>query len=473
MFNSHEEALKFVADQDIELIDIRFCDLIGTSQHFTIPADQFADALENGLMFDGSSIRGFPSIDKSDMKLIADVSDAYVDPFRACPTLVVNCSIVDPFTDAPFPRDPRQVAAKAEAYLRSTGIADTCFIGAEAEFYLFDSVRYQTQPYDTFVKLDSVEGYWNTGRDEEGGNLAYKTPLKGGYFPVAPADKFCDLRDYMVKLLSDSGLKMERAHHEVGSGGQHEINYRFNSLMAAGDDMMKFKYLIKNAAQEAGVTATFMPKPMAGDNGSGMHTHFSLWKEGEPLFYDETGYGSLSDLARYFIGGLLQHAPALLAFTNPSVNSYRRLVPGFEAPINLVYSARNRSACIRIPVTGTSPKAKRVEYRVPDPSANPYLSFAACLMAGIDGIQNRLEPPAPIDKDLYELPPAEYHDIPKLPCSLDAALEALRADQDFLTEGEVFTPDLIETWINYKEQNEVAPLRQVVHPYEFQLYYDI
>ncbi|MBB6334702.1 type I glutamate--ammonia ligase [Schaalia hyovaginalis] len=474
MFTSSTEVARFIEEESVEYIDVRFCDVPGVQQHFTIPAKQFIeDALENGLMFDGSSVRGFTAIHESDMKLIPDITSAFVDPFRVAKTLVVNFSIVDPFTDEPFSRDPRQVAAKAEAYLRSTGIADECFIGAEAEFYLFSDVRYQVSPNNTFFSVDSPEAWWNTGSEEEGGNRGYKVRVKGGYFPVSPQDQYADVRDEMVRNLQAVGLDIERAHHEVGSGGQQEINYRFATLQKAADDMMKFKYVIKNTALEFDHSATFMPKPLFGDNGSGMHTHLSLWKNGEPLFYDERGYGSLSDTARWFIGGLLEHAPALLAFTNPSVNSFRRLVPGFEAPINLVYSARNRSACIRIPVTGTSPKAKRVEYRVPDPSANPYLSFAACLMAGIDGIKRRIEPAAPIDKDLYELPPTEYQDIAKLPSSLEAALEALRQDHEFLTEGDVFTQDLIDTWLDYKETNEVAPMRVYPHPYEYQMYYDL
>ncbi len=473
MFADARQAEEYIKSEGVEFIDVRFCDLPGVMQHFTIPAHTLGDALEAGVMFDGSSIRGFTSIEKSDMKLVPDLSTAYLDPFRDAKTLIVNFRVVDPFTDESFSRDPRSVAAKAEAYLRSTGIADTCYIGAEAEFYLLDSIRYQVSPEHTFYQLDSSEGHWATGRDEEGGNLGYKTALKGGYFPVSPNDQNADLRDEMVRYCQEVGLDIERAHHEVGSGGQQEINYRFNSLLAAGDDMMKFKYVIKNAAWQAGKTATFMPKPLAGDNGSGMHCHHSLWKDGKPLFFDERGYGQLSDLARWYIGGILEHAPALLAFTNPSVNSFRRLVPGFEAPVNLVYSARNRSACIRIPVTGTSPKAKRIEYRVPDPSANPYLCFAAILMAGIDGIRNRIEPREPIDKDLYELSPEEYFDIEKLPYSLDQALDALEADYDFLTEGDVFTPDLIETWINYKRDNEIQPLRALPHPLEFQLYYDL
>ncbi|MDO5048287.1 MAG: type I glutamate--ammonia ligase [Actinomycetaceae bacterium] len=475
MFETHEQARNYVAENGIEIIDVRFTDLPGVQQHFSIPASEFATALEDGLAFDGSSIRGFTQIHESDMKLITDVTTAYVDPFRARPTLNLNFSIVDPLTDEPFARDPRQIARKAEDYLRSTGIADTCFVGAEAEFYLFDSVRYQTKPHSTFFEVDSSEGYWNSGRtsDTNFKNLGHTVRAKEGYFPVAPLDGQVDVRDQIALNMADAGLKVERGHHEVGSGGQQEINYRFNTLTAAADDMMKFKYIVRNTAHAMGMSATFMPKPLFGDNGSGMHCHLSLWKGGEPLFYDERGYGALSDTARWFIGGLLRHAPALLAFTNPSINSYRRLVPGFEAPINLVYSARNRSACIRIPITGTSAKAKRVEYRVPDPSANPYLAFAACLMAGIDGIRNRIEPPEPIDKDLYELPPAEYHDIDKLPASLEEALNALREDQEFLLDGDVFTEDLIDAWINYKETEEIAPMRALPHPFEYELYYNL
>lgn len=474
MFKDAAEALAYIDKEEVVLIDVRFCDLPGVMQHFTIPAKEFkAEALVSGLMFDGSSIRGFTAIHESDMKLVPDVTTAFLDPFREQKTLVINFSIVDPFTDEVFSRDPRSVAAKAENYLRSTGIADTCYIGAEAEFYLFDSIEYETTPASTRYAIDSAEAAWNSGRSEEGGNKGYKTPFKGGYFPVSPNDQMADIRDVMVRTCQEVGLDIERAHHEVGTAGQQEINYRFASLLAAGDDMMKFKYVIKNEAWRQGKTATFMPKPVFGDNGSGMHCHHSLWKDGEPLFFDERGYGQLSDLARWYIGGILKHAPSLLAFTNPSVNSFRRLVPGFEAPVNLVYSARNRSACIRIPVTGSSPKAKRVEYRVPDPSANPYLAFAAVLMAGIDGIRGRIEPREPIDKDLYELAPEEYFDIDKLPYSLDQALDALEADHDYLTEGDVFTPDLIQTWIDYKREHEIAPLRQRPHPYEFELYYNL
>ncbi|HLV55440.1 MAG TPA: type I glutamate--ammonia ligase [Actinotalea caeni] len=474
MFSNAEEAIAFTRNEGVEFVDVRFIDLPGVQQHFNIPVEAFNDdAFTDGLMFDGSSIRGFQAIHESDMKLIPDVTSAFIDPFRAAKTLVVYFSIVDPFTDEPYGRDPRTIAARAEAYLASTGIADTVYFGPEAEFYLFDDIRFSTSAQSSFYHIDSVEAAWNTGREEEGGNLGYKTRFKGGYFPLSPSDRFADLRDQMVLTLKQIGLEVERAHHEVGTAGQQEINYRFNTLRAAADDLMKFKYVIKNVAFNAGKTATFMPKPLFGDNGSGMHSHQSLWKNGEPLFYDEKGYGGLSDMARWYIGGLLAHAPSLLAFTNPSANSYHRLVPGFEAPVNLVYSARNRSACIRIPITGTSPKAKRIEFRVPDPSSNPYLAFSAMLMAGLDGIKNRIEPPEPVDKDLYELPPEEHAQIAQVPDSLPGVLDALEADHDYLTEGDVFTTDLIETWIDYKRTNEVDALRVRPHPHEFELYYDV
>lgn len=474
MFKTAEEVVKFIEDEDVKFVDIRFCDLPGVMQHFNIPAESFdAEAIETGQMFDGSSIRGFQAIHESDMKLIPDLQTAYLDPFREYKTLIINFSIVDPFTGEQYSRDPRNIAAKAEAYLKSTGIADTAFFGAEAEFYVFDDVRFETKQNAGYYYIDSIEAAWNTGRVEEGGNLGYKTRYKGGYFPVPPVDHFADLRDEMVLKLHEVGLKVERSHHEVGTAGQMEINYKFNTLLQSGDDVMKFKYVIKNVAFQNGRSATFMPKPLFGDNGSGMHTHQSLWKDGEPLFYDERGYGGLSDIARWYIGGLLKHAPSLLAFTNPTVNSYHRLVPGYEAPVNLVYSARNRSACVRIPITGTSPKAKRVEFRVPDPSANPYLCFAAQLMAGLDGIKNRIEPPEPVDKDLYELPPEEHEAIQQVPGSLGDVLDALEADHEYLLEGDVFTEDLIETWIEYKRLNEIDPIRFRPHPHEFEMYYDI
>ena len=474
MFNNADEVLKYIKDEGVEFVDVRFCDLPGVMQHFNVPAKTFdAESFENGAMFDGSSIRGFQAIHESDMKLVPDPKSAYIDPFRKHKTLIMNFSIVDPFTGESYSRDPRNIASKAEAYLKSTGIADTAYFGPEAEFYVFDDIRFQTSPQASFYYIDSVEAAWNSGREEEGGNLGYKTRFKGGYFPVPPVDHFADLRDEMVLNMEKVGLNVERAHHEVGTAGQQEINYTFSTLLGAGDDLMKFKYIIKNTAFEAGRSATFMPKPLFGDNGSGMHTHQSLWKDGEPLFYDEKGYGGLSDIARWYVGGLLKHAPSLLAFTNPTVNSYHRLVPGYEAPVNLVYSARNRSACVRIPIAGTSPKAKRIEFRIPDPSANPYLCFAAQLMAGLDGIKNRIEPPEPVDKDLYELPPEEHANIQQVPGSLPEVLDALEADHDYLTEGDVFTEDLIETWIEYKRLNEVDPIRFRPHPHEFEMYYDL
>ena len=474
MFSSADEVLKYIQDEDVKFVDIRFCDLPGIMQHFNVPAESIdADFFTVGQAFDGSSIRGFQAIHESDMKLLPDVATAYLDPFRAEKTLIMNFSIVDPFTDEPYSRDPRNIAAKAEAYLKSTGIADTAYFGAEAEFFIFDDVRFKTDINCGYYYLDSREGNWNTGREEEGGNRGYKPRQKGGYFPVSPVDHFADLRDDICLKLKDVGLTVERSHHEVAAGGQQEINYRFNTLLHSGDDMMKFKYVVKNTAWASGTTATFMPKPLFGDNGSGMHTHQSLWKDGEPLFYDERGYGGLSDLARWYIGGLLAHAPALLAFTNPTVNSYHRLVPGYEAPVNLVYSARNRSACIRIPIAGASPKAKRIEFRIPDPSCNPYLAFAAQLMAGLDGIRNRIEPPEPVDKDLYELPPEEHAEIKQVPGSLGEVLDALEADHEFLLEGDVFTKDVIETWIEYKRKNEIDPIRFRPHPHEFEMYFDI
>jgi glutamine synthetase len=474
MFDNPEAVLKFIQDESVQFIDVRFCDLPGVMQHFTVPASAFGAAeFTEGLMFDGSSIRGFQAIHESDMKLMPDPKTAFVDPFRTEKTLALNFSIVDPFTGEPYSRDPRNVAAKAEAHLRATGIADTSYFGPEAEFYIFDDVRFETRQNAGYYYIDSIEGAWNTGRVEEGGNRGYKPRYKGGYFPVSPTDHYADLRDQMVQALLAVDIQVEKAHHEVGTGGQAEINYVFSPLLLAGDQMMLFKYIVKNVAWAAGKTVTFMPKPLFGDNGSGMHCHQSLWKDGAPLFHDERGYGGLSDLARWYVGGLLHHAPSLLAFTNPTVNSYHRLVPGFEAPVNLVYSARNRSACVRIPISGSSPKAKRIEFRVPDPSSNPYLAFAAMLQAGLDGIKYKIEPPAPVDKDLYELPPDEHAMIPQVPSSLPAVLDALEADHDYLADGGVFTTDLIETWIDWKRTNEVDPIRLRPHPHEFELYYDL
>jgi glutamine synthetase len=474
MFKNQDEVLKFIKDEGVKYVDVRFCDLPGVMQHFNMPASAFsASVFDDGLAFDGSSIRGFQAIHESDMLLVPDASSAVVDPFRAEKTLNINFFIEDPLTREAYSRDPRNVAAKAEAYLKASGIADTAYFGPEAEFYIFDSIRYDTTPNSSYHYIDSIEGQWNTGREEEGGNLGYKTKYKGGYFPVSPVDHYADLRDEMSTALQNVGLEIERAHHEVGTGGQAEINYKFNTLTRAADEVMLFKYVVKNVAWRNNKTVTFMPKPLFMDNGSGMHCHQSLWMNGEPLFYDEVGYAGLSDMARYYIGGLLKHAPSLLAFTNPTTNSYHRLVPGYEAPVNLVYSQRNRSACTRIPITGSNPKAKRIEFRVPDPSANPYLAFAAMLMAGLDGIKNKIEPPTPIDKDLYELPPDEAKSVAQVPSSLEAVLNNLEADHDFLTEGGVFTPDLIETWIDYKRTNEVDAIRLRPHPHEFAMYYDI
>jgi glutamine synthetase len=474
MFGNADELLKYIEDEGVEFVDVRFCDLPGIMQHFTIPVSNFSgDVFSDGLMFDGSSIRGFQEIHESDMLLLPDPTSAMVDPFRQHKTLVINFFVHDPLTGEGYSRDPRNIARKAETYLKSSNIGDTAYFGPEAEFYIFDDVRFETSERAGYYYLDSVEAAWNTGRDEEGGNLAYKPRYKQGYFPVPPMDHFTDLRSEMVKNLIDAGIPVEMQHHEVGTAGQGEIDIRFDTLLKQADNLMKYKYILKGTARAAGHTVTFMPKPIFNDNGSGMHCHQSIWKDGAPLFYDELGYAGLSDTARWYIGGLLRHAPSLLAFTNPTVNSYHRLVPGFEAPVNLVYSQRNRSACVRIPITGSNPKAKRVEFRVPDPSCNPYLAFSAMLMAGLDGVRNKIEPPEPIDKDLYELPPDEHAAVPQVPASLPEVLDTLESDHEFLLAGDVFTPDLIETWIDYKREHEITPIAQRPHPHEFELYYDI
>ncbi|GHH34336.1 type I glutamate--ammonia ligase [Streptomyces candidus] len=469
MFGNADEAKKFIADNDVKFVDVRFCDLPGVMQHFTIPAAVFDPDEE--LAFDGSSIRGFQAIHESDMALRADLSTARLDPFRRDKTLNINFFIHDPITGEQYSRDPRNIAKKAEAYLASTGFADTAYFGPEAEFYVFDNVRFQTSANESFYHIDSEAGAWNTGAVEN--NRGYKVRYKGGYFPTPPVDHFADLRAEISLELDKNGLQVERQHHEVGTAGQAEINYKFNTLLAAADDLMLFKYVVKNVAWRNGKTATFMPKPIFGDNGSGMHVHQSLWQNGIPLFYDEQGYAGLSDMARYYIGGILKHAPSLLAFTNPTVNSYHRLVPGFEAPVNMVYSQRNRSAAMRIPITGSNPKAKRVEFRAPDPSSNPYLAFSALLMAGLDGVKNKIEPPEPIDKDLYELAPEEHANVQQVPTSLPAVLDALEADHEYLLAGGVFTADLIETWIDYKRTHEIAPIQLRPHPHEFELYFDL
>ena len=474
MFKDAAEVLSYISTEGVEMVDVRFCDLPGVMQHFTVPVSSFGeDVFTDGLGFDGSSIRGFQQIHESDMLLLPDPTSARLDPFRVRKTLIMNFFIHDPLTRELYSRDPRNVAKKAEAYLKGSGIADTAFFGAEAEFYIFDNVQYDSTPQGSFYKIDAESAAWNSGREEPGGNLGYKPRTKGGYFPVSPTDHYADLRDEIAVKLEAAGMTVERGHHEVGSAGQQEINYRFDTLLRGADQMMLFKYIVKNTANEYGKSATFMPKPIIGDNGSGMHCHQSLWKDGAPLFYDEIGYAGLSDIARYYIGGLLKHAPALLAWTNPTTNSYRRLVPGYEAPVNLVYSQRNRSACVRIPITGANPKAKRLEFRVPDPSCNPYLAFAAMLMAGLDGVRNKIEPPDPVDKDLYELAPDQLAAVPQVPGSLEAVLDALEADHEFLLEGGVFTPAVISTWVDYKRVHEVDAVRLRPHPYEFNMYYDI
>ena len=474
MFTTADEVLSYIKAEGVEMVDVRFCDLPGVMQHFTVPVSSFDEAVfTDGLGFDGSSIRGFQQIHESDMLLLPDPTTGRLDPFRVRKTLILNFFIHDPLTGEPYSRDPRNIAKKAEAYLKGSGIADTAYFGAEAEFYVFDSIRYDSTPDSSYYFIDAKAAAWNTGKEEVGGNLGYKPRYKGGYFPVSPTDHYGDLRDEIAVKLEGAGMQVERGHHEVGSAGQAEINYRFDSLLHSADNLMLFKYIVKNTANQYGKSATFMPKPIQGDNGSGMHCHMSLWKDGAPLFYDEVGYAGLSDTARHYIGGLLHHAPSLLAFTNPTINSYHRLVPGFEAPVNLVYSQRNRSACIRIPITGNNPKAKRLEFRCPDPSSNPYLAFSAMLMAGLDGIRNKIEPPTPVDKDLYELPPDELADVAQVPASLDAVLDALEADHEYLLEGGVFTEDLIRTWVDYKRDTEIAAIRLRPHPYEFALYYDI
>jgi len=465
--------LSLAKSEGVEMVDLRFCDLPGLMQHFSVPVGQLKeDNFTEGYGFDGSSIRGFQEIQESDMILVPDPNTAILDPFRQHKTLNMNCYVLDPLTGESYSRDPRFVARKAEQYLASTGLADTAYFGPECEFFIFDDVRFHQDQRSASYSVDSVEGAWNSAKDE-GPNLGHKPRYKEGYFPVPPVDHFQDLRSEMALTMERLGIEVEIQHHEVGTAGQAEIDIRFDTLLRSADQVMLYKYVVKNVALAHGRTATFMPKPLFQDNGSGMHTHQSLWKDGEPLFYDETGYAGLSDMARWYIGGLLKHAPAVLAFAAPTTNSYKRLVPGYEAPVNLVYSQRNRSASVRIPLYSKSPKAKRLEFRCPDPSANPYLAFSAMLMAGLDGIHNRIEPAAPVDKDLYDLPPEELSKVPQVPSSLDAALDALEADNEFLKAGGVFTDDLLTTWVAYKRLKEIDEVRLRPHPWEFMLYYDI
>ncbi len=470
---SPADVVRLVQDEGVEIIDFRFCDLPGLMQHFSAPAHELTeDGFEEGYGFDGSSIRGFQEIQESDMLLVPDPNTAIIDPFRQHKTLNVNCFVRDPVTGEPYSRDPRYIAKKAEDYLVSTGLADTAYFGPEAEFYIFNDVRFSQDQHSAFYSVDSVEGVWNSAK-EENPNLGFKPRYKEGYFPVPPMDHLQDLRSEMIIAMEALGIEVEIQHHEVGTAGQAEIDMRFDTLLRMADKLMLYKYVTKSVAWARNLSVTFMPKPIFQDNGSGMHTHQSLWKGGEPLFFSETGYGGISDMARWYIGGLLTHAPSILAFAAPTTNSYKRLVPGYEAPVNLVYSQRNRSAAVRIPLYSKSPKAKRLEFRCPDPSCNPYLAFSAMLMAGLDGVQNRIEPPDPVDKDLYDLPPEELAQVPQVPGSLDEALAALETDQEYLKAGGVFTDDLIETWIGFKREREVDEIRLRPHPWEFYLYYDI
>lgn len=466
-----KEVLALCREKDVKAVDLRFMDFPGLWQHFTIPVSQLKeDIFEEGLGFDGSSIRGWQAINESDMLVVPQPETAFLDPFTAIPTLVMICNIQDPITREDYTRDPRNVARKAVNYLRNTGVADTAYFGPEAEFFIFDDVRFDQRSHEGFYYIDSIEGEWNRGRDEKP-NLAYKIRHKEGYFPVPPMDHLMDIRNEMMATLLACGVDVEAQHHEVATAGQCEIDMRFQDLVTMADHLLIYKYVVKNVAKKYNKTVTFMPKPLFGDNGSGMHVHFSLWKDNQPLFAGPL-YAGLSEVGLHAIGGLLRHAASLLAFTNPTTNSYKRLVPGYEAPVNLAYSQRNRSAACRIPMYSPSPKSKRVEFRCPDGSCNPYLAFAAMLMAAVDGIQNKIHPGEPLDKNIYDLPPEELAKVPKTPGSLDEALNALEADHEYLLRGDVFTEDVIQTWINYKRTAEVDAVRLRPHPYEFCLYFD-
>jgi len=468
-----EELLTWAKDTGIKIVDLKFIDLPGLWQHFSVPLSEVDEkSLVEGFGFDGSSIRGFKEIHESDMLLVPDLDTAFIDPFCDTPTLSFICNVVDPVTRKNFERDPRYVAQKAEEYLKSTGIADTSYWGPEAEFFIFDDVRFDQNYHYGYYFLDSKEGFWNSGAEERP-NLGYKPRYKEGYFPVPPTDSLQNLRTEMVMVMEQCGIKVECHHHEVATAGQCEIDMKYASLTKMADQLLLYKYIVKNVARKHNKTATFMPKPIFQDNGSGMHVHQSLWKDGQPLFYDPNGYAGLSELARYYIGGLLKHGPALAAFCSPTTNSFKRLVPGFEAPVYLVYSQRNRSAAVRVPMYSSNPRAKRIEYRPPDSSCNPYFAFAAMLLAGLDGILNKIDPGEPLDKNIYELTPEEVKAIRSLPSSLDEALKALENDHEFLLQGGVFTEDLIEAWINYKKSKEIDAIRQRPHPYEFILYFDV
>jgi glutamine synthetase len=470
-----KDVIGLAKTKEVKIVDLKICDILGTWQHFAIPASELTEEVfSEGLGFDGSSIRGWKAINSSDMLVVPDPATAFIDPFASNTTLSLSCEAYDPLTKTPYDRDPRVIARKAEGYMRATGVADTAYFGPEAEFFIFDGVSYDSSPNSTFYKVDSIEAVWNRGREkEENGspNLGYKIRHKEGYFPAAPADKLIDIRNEMILTMISLGVAIEREHHEVATAGQAEIDIVFDTLLRASDKMCLYKYVARNVAQKYGKTVTFMPKPLFGDNGSGMHTHQSLWKDGQPLFYGD-GYAGLSDLALHYIGGILKHAPALCAICNPTNNSYKRLVPGYEAPVNLAYSARNRSASIRIPTYSPSPKAKRIEYRTPDPAANPYLANTAMLMAGLDGIAHRIHPGEPLEKNLYDLSAEEKAKVPVVPDSLKGALEALKRDHSFLLQGGVFTQDFLENYIEMK-QGEYDAVRLRPHPYEFALYYDV
>jgi len=466
-----KEVLDLAKKHEAKQVDLRFADIPGLSHHISYPISELEEkSFEEGFGIDGSSIRGWAAINESDMLLIPDPNTAFLDPFRETATLVMNGNVIDPVTRQHYERDPRWIAQKAELHLQSSGLADTAFFGAEAEFFIFDNVRFEQNQHSGFYFIDAEEGRWNTGRAEN--NLGYRPRYKEGYFPVPPTDHYMDLRAEMVETMIKCGLHIECHHHEVATGGQCEIDQRFDTLVKSADNMMLYKYIVRNVAYQYGKTVTFMPKPLFGDNGSGMHTHQSLWRDGKPLFAGD-GYAGLSQMALNYIGGLLKHARALSAIIAPTTNSYKRLVPGYEAPVNLAYSRRNRSAAIRIPMYSASPKAKRVEFRPPDPSCNPYLAFAAMMMAGMDGILNKIDPGESLDKDIYDLSPEEIKAVPSMPASLDEALDCLDEDHSFLLKGDVFTEDLIETFIAYKRRHEAEAVRLRPHPYEFALYYDI
>ena len=468
-----KEVLEYAKKNNAVMMDLRFTDWPGTWQHCSFPISELTlDVFEDGLGFDGSSIRGWQAINESDMLMVPDPDTAFIDPFFKHPTVVMSCDIADPITREPYHRDPRHIARKAENFLKQSGIGDTIYVGPEAEFFIFNSARFGTSANESFYHIDSVEGSWNTGSHEEGGNLAYKPRPQEGYFPTPPTDHYQDLRTEMVLNMEKLGIVVEAQHHEVATAGQAEIDMRFQSLLKMSDQLILYKYIVKQTARANSVTATFMPKPIFEGNGSGMHVHQSIWKGGKPLFAGD-GYGGFSQLGLHYVGGILKHSRALAAFTNPTTNSYKRLTPGYEAPVNLALSSRNRSASCRIPMYSQSPKAKRIEVRYPDPSCNPYLAFSAMLMAGIDGIENKIDPGEPLDKNIYSLSPEEAAQVPSMPASLEEALDCLEEDHEFLLKGDVFTQDTIENWVGYKRESECVPVRLRPHPHEFELYFDI